>query len=452
MAKSFFIKTMGCQMNVYDSDAMARCLIDRGYSRTDRPENADVILVNTCTVRKKPEQKALSFLGRMLSIKKRKPALILGLTGCLAQQEGRALKQRFPELDLVVGPRETGRIGELIDLIGENPGCILATRMDVPVRRPVDCSGYSGGRVAEFVSIMEGCNNFCSYCIVPYVRGRERSRPPEDILLEARRLVNEGVREITLLGQNVNSYAREEGQWNFPRLLREMGRMEDLKRLRFTTSHPKDLSDELIGCFGEVESLCPHIHLPFQAGADPVLERMGRGYTRRRYLERVERLRNVRSDIAITSDVMVGFPGETDRDFQMTLDLVRCVRFDGLFSFKYSDRRGTRAAKMDRKVGPEKKSERLAMLQTVQKTITLEKNRGLEGARVEVLVEGRSKKGARLRGRTGTNKVVNFNCDSREIGNIINVTIERAFPNSLQGRVDGPWNPGEARAFHVCRN
>ena len=293
------------------------------------------------------------------------------------------------------------------------------------------------GKVTGYISIMEGCNNFCSYCIVPFVRGREIFRPPQQIMTEAVSLISQGVKEITLLGQNVNSY-----HWkgrggsdavDFPRLLRDLNSLSGLLRLRFVTSHPKDLSDELISCFAEIPNLCPHIHLPFQAGSDRILNRMHRGYTRDDYLRLIQKLRAARPDIAITSDVMVGFPGENDQDFEDTLDLIRRVRFDSLFSFGYSDRTGTVAEHMEGKTSPLTKALRLSTLQNLQKRITLEKNTELEGRLVPVLVEGTSKRGHQLSGRTDSYKIVNFNGETDMIGRIVNVLIKRSFLNSLWG-------------------
>jgi len=283
---------------------------------------------------------------------------------------------------------------------------------------------------------MEGCNNFCSYCIVPYVRGREISRPPDEILSEAENLLSEGIKEITLLGQNVNSYlSKGEKEWGFPALLHELSKLNGLLRLRFTTSHPKDLSDDLIHSFHSIKNLCPHIHLPFQAGSNRILKLMRRGYTRERYLELIDKLRSVNPDIAITSDVMVGFPGESDKDFELTLDLIRQVEFDSLFSFKYSDRKGTSAEKMDGKIEEIVKASRLNVLQDLQKKITLRRNKALEGKQLEVLVEGLSKRGGQLTGRTSSHKVVNFNSNNTEIGSLHKVTIKHSFLNSLLGEV-----------------
>ena len=434
--KTFYIKTMGCQMNEYDSDFLAQSLITDGFSPTDNSKDADIILINTCTVRAKPEQKAFSLLGRMSELKRKKPGLIIGVVGCLAQQKGHKLLDRFPQVDLVMGPREIGRIKEILGQIYADGEKIVATHLEPGPPHPVPCPGYFDGRVTGTLSIMEGCNNFCSYCIVPYVRGREISRSPHEIVIEAKNLISEGVKDITLLGQNVNSY-RWEGmeKWSFVTLLREITRLDGLLRLRFTTSHPKDLSEQLIQCFGDLDKLCPHIHLPFQAGSNSVLDRMKRGYTREKYIELIDKLRAVRSDIAITSDVMVGFPGETEQDFDMTLNLIKRVQFDSLFSFKYSDRKGTVAAKMGDKVGETDKSLRLSVLQNLQKKISLKKNRALEGKQLEVLVEGYSKKGGQISGRTGSNKIMNFTSNNNVIGRLVVVTVNCGLLNSLQGEM-----------------
>ena len=434
LSKTFFITTMGCQMNEYDSDFLAQSLLHYGLSPVEDPEKADLILINTCTVRAKPEQKAYSLLGRMSAIKSKKPGTILGVVGCLAQQQGTDLIKRFPQLDLVLGPRQISGIEKILKRMDAVRQKVVATDLESMPSRSSRCNGYFRGKVTAYISIMEGCNNFCSYCIVPFVRGREVSRSPEEILTEAQDLISQGVREITLLGQNVNSYLWEQGQsWNFPALLRELNKLTGLFRLRFTTSHPKNLSDDLIDCFGELSTLCPHIHLPFQAGADPVLEAMHRGYTRDEYLELTGKLRAARPDIAITSDVMVGFPGESSDDFEKTLDLIETVKFDALFSFKYSDRKGTFAEKMGNKVVETEKASRLSTLQALQKQITRNKNRAFEGQQLEVLVEGHSKRGGQLAGRTGTNRIVNFIGNNNEIGSLVNVRITHGFLNSLRG-------------------
>ncbi len=426
---------MGCQMNEYDSEFLAQQLMEYGYAPADDPESADIVLINTCTVREKADQKAMSLLGRLTRIKAKKGAdMVLGVAGCLAQKQGQRLFDRFPQLDLIMGPRELTKIREILDPVLFQQRKMLATRLDLPPLNASKTHQIQKGQVCAYVSIMQGCDNFCTYCIVPYVRGREISRPPGDILQEARLLVDQGVKEITLLGQNVNSYFWEGpgNSYTFPSLLEMLGHIPGLLRLRFTTSHPKDLSDNLIRCFQDMEVLCPHLHLPFQAGSNSVLERMKRGYTREHYLDLVDKLRDAVPHIAITSDVMVGFPGESHADFEQTLDLMKKIRFDALFSFKYSDREGTVAAQLHEKVGEKEKRDRLKVLQSLQKEITLQKNKTLEGKRVAVLVEGQSKKGAQLMGRTATNKIVNFPRDKGNMGDIVNVVVKTAFINSLK--------------------
>ena len=433
MARHYYIETMGCQMNQYDSDHLGRILEDSGYLATSEPEEADFVLVNTCSVRAKAEQKALSRLGRLVALKKKNPRLLVAVAGCVAQQRGTDLLARFPSLDLVLGPREIGRFRDILRKI-ENDGTRLAA-VDVH-RAPTAFMGrfeYFQHSVKAYITIMEGCNNFCSYCIVPYVRGREISRPPHEILEEARNLVLQGVREITLVGQNVNSYVYEKTR--FPELLQAINEIKTLHRMRFTTSHPKDLSEELIQCFARLEKLCPHIHLPFQAGSNRVLKAMKRGYTREKYMDLIRELREARPCIAVTSDVMVGFPGESEEDFELTLGLICQIEFDNLYSFKYSDREGTPAVRMTDKIPENQKLTRLARLQEVQRNITLKKNKELVGKSIEVLVEGTSKKGQQLTGRTDTNKIVNFNSDSSNINRLVNVKVKRSSFNSLWGEL-----------------
>jgi tRNA-2-methylthio-N6-dimethylallyladenosine synthase len=434
LGRRYYMATMGCQMNTYDSDYLSQLLQDAGYLPTENPKKADLIVINTCTVRAKAEHKACSVLGRMAALKRKRPGTVLAMMGCLAQQQGASLLERFPDLDLVLGTREIPGIRGFLNRIEGQGERVAATDLQGGPLPAINRPGYFSGRVTGFVSIMQGCDNFCSYCVVPYVRGREVSRPPEDIVQEVAQLTQQGVREVTLLGQNVNSYTYGEGKGvGFPRLLRVLDRVEGLERIRFTTSHPKDLSPELIQCFAELEHLCPHIHLPFQAGSNKILQAMRRGYTRERYMALVEKLREVRPDIAVTADVMVGFPGESEHDFDRTLDLIRKIQFDMLFSFKYSDRRGTRAAAMEGKIPEPVKAERLTALQSLQREITLRKNQALVGTVAEVLVEGKSKKGGQLTGRTGSHKIVNFTCDTNCIGYIISVRIQQGFAHSLWG-------------------
>ncbi len=444
-ATRFFVLTMGCQMNEYDSSYAARCLGRMGYLPAPAPDEADVVLINTCSVRAKAEQKALSTLGRMAALKKRRPGTTIVFAGCVAQQQGDALLDRFPELDLVVGTRRVHRIAMLVERVRSTGERLADVDLEPGGRLTAPPSLLPGtSPVKGFLTVMQGCNNFCSYCIVPYVRGREVSRPPEEIEQEARDLLEQGVREITLLGQNVNSYTWFNGTHGtgFADLLRCLDRLPGLVRLRFTTSHPKDLTADLIRCFADLEHLCGHIHLPFQAGSNRILRRMNRRYTREAYLDLVRRLRAARPDIALSADVMVGFPGETREDLEDTLHLIREVRFDSLYSFQYSDRPGTAAARMEDKVEEPEKAARLQALQSLQQEITLEKNQALEGARMPVLVEGRSKRGAQLMGRTECNRVVNFDCNQCNLGDIVHVLIEEGCAHSLRGAA--PEDP-EAR-------
>jgi tRNA-2-methylthio-N6-dimethylallyladenosine synthase len=421
-------------MNEYDSDCLAQQLMNYGLTAADNHEDADLIMINTCTVRAKAQQKAFSLIGRMMSVKKRRPGVVLGVMGCVAQQEGTDLLKKFPDVDLVLGTREIGRIPQILDRVIKGNEKVVATDLSIKFIPRERHDGYFRNRIKSYISIMEGCNNFCSYCIVPYVRGREVSRLSQEIMEEAKSLVSQGVKEITLLGQNVNSYLSTEGEdVGFPMLLRMLSGLDGLKRIRFTTSHPKDLSDDLISRFKELPVLCPHIHLPFQSGSDRILRMMNRGYSREQYIDLIAKLRDIKPDFAITSDVMVGFPGESDKDFQMTIDLIKKIEFDNLFSFKYSDRKGTFSENMDNKVDEHEKSSRLSILQSIQKEITLKRNIKHIGREEEVLVEGESKKGGQLTGRNETNKIVNFYGEIELIGNLVKVFIQRAFINSLQG-------------------
>jgi tRNA-2-methylthio-N6-dimethylallyladenosine synthase len=421
-------------MNEYDSDLVSQLLLNMGYIPTSNPMEADLVIVNTCSVRARAEQKAFSILGRIIKQKGRSPKLKVGIMGCVAQQRGADLFKRFPGLDLVLGTREVSRVKDYILDTVERGKEVLATELDLKPPRPSHASGFFRGRYTGCISIMEGCDNFCTYCVVPLTRGREASRSPEEIVEEANHLISEGVRDITLLGQNVNSYSYErEEQCSFPALLRRLAGIQGLLRLRFTTSHPKDLSDDLIRCFTEIPNLCRHIHLPFQSGSNRILKRMNRGYSRDQYMARVTDLRKAVPSIAVTADVMVGFPGETEADFEETLDLVEKIEFDNLYSFKYSDREKTRASGMKGKIDDAEKSRRLSLLQRVQKEITLRKNRLILGSSVNVLVEGFSKKGNQLTGRTEGNKVINFKGSSKDLGSIVRVLVKDASANSLRG-------------------
>jgi tRNA-2-methylthio-N6-dimethylallyladenosine synthase len=436
--RKFFIQTFGCQMNVYDSERIAQILAARNYRQVDDPARADLILVNTCSVREKPEQKVYSALGRFRSLKKKNPKLIIGVGGCVAQQEGQGLLEKVPFLDFVLGTKELRRIQEILDDL-ENSGvrgCAVHLDGRIDPYHGLPLSPHSG-RATSFVSIMQGCDNFCSFCIVPLVRGREISRPSKDLLEEIEVLLSQGVKEVTLLGQNVNSYGKQApGEPGFVELLGRVEKVPGIERIRFTTSHPKDLSPELIKAFGRLTKLCEHIHLPLQSGSNRILERMNRGYTREEYEEKVLNLRRTFPEISITTDIIVGFPGEEEKDYRETLEMIERIQFDDLFSFLYSDRPHTRASLFPDKVAEEVKQRRLSQVQAVQKGITQRKNKTWEGRNVEVLIEGPSKIRAEERtGRTRTNRIVNFPGDSVPVGALVRVRVRNALAHSLRGEI-----------------
>ncbi len=435
--KRIFIKTFGCQMNEYDSERML-ALVGEEYVPCEVPEEADLILVNTCSVRRKAEEKVYSFVGRFKSLKAKRPEVVIGVTGCVAQQEGERIVKRLPHVDLVLGPQNIYRLPEALEKIRRGRGPVVLTELKKDFKPPLIPATYDGARpVKAQVTIMQGCDNFCSYCVVPYVRGREVSRPPEDILREIECLVQQGVREVTLLGQNVNSYGqKEKGYPTFAELLRMVAQIKGLWRIRFTTSHPKDLSEDLMRTIAEEEKVCEHLHLPVQSGSSRVLARMNRGYTREEYLARVARLRELVPGIALTTDLIVGFPGETESDFQETLTLLEEVRFDEIFSFKYSDRPLARARKFEDKVPEEVKAARLWKVHEVQARITQEIRESYIGRKAEVLVEGPSETRPEvLTGRTRTNHVVNFTAPKElELkGALVYVLIKEAGKHSLRG-------------------
>jgi len=433
--RSVYLKTFGCQMNEHDSEEILEFLASMRYVATSDPERADLILVNTCSVREKSEQKFYSLLGRLKKYRK-KGEVLLGVGGCVAQQEGAGLLKKAPFIDVVFGTSTIHRLPDLIETARKTGRSQIDTEF-VDEFHPFQKSGCSGpSKVKVYITIMQGCDNFCSFCVVPFVRGREKSRPSKEIINEINNLTRFGIKEVTLLGQNVNSYGLNcPGELNFPELIGEINRIEGIQRIRFTTSHPKDLSDALIDCFQEIEKLCPHLHLPVQSGSTRILKKMNRGYTREEYLSKVERLREVCPEIGITTDLIVGFPGETEKDFRETLDIVTEIEYDEFFSFKYSDRPMTRASQYEKKLANREKARRLTILQEKQKAITMKKNERLVGSMLEVLVEGRSKRNPqRLTGRSGTNKVINFEGSSGLEGKVIQVEILEAYPHSLYGR------------------
>jgi len=422
-------------MNEHDTERMLRLLEGSHYVETKNAGEADLILINTCSVREKPEHKVYSALGRYKGLKEKRDAII-GVAGCVAQQEGNRLLDRIPYLDLVIGTHAIPMLPQLLKKIEASGERVCETAYDqdgeylkaVLPQKPPD-------KIKSYVTIMQGCDHFCSFCIVPYVRGREKSRPSREIVEEVRQLAGMDVKEVCLLGQNVNGYGRGlEEEISFAQLLERINDIEGIERIRFTTSHPKDLSEGLIEAFCKLPKLCEHIHLPFQSGSNKILKAMHRGYTRESYLEKIDRLKKVCPSIAVTADVIVGFPGEEDEDFKQTLDLMEKVRFDDLFSFKYSPRRGTRAAQFQDKVEGRVKQERLSILQEMQRRITLQKNQELEGRIEEVLVEGRSKQAAQdVTGRTRSNRIVNFEGDLGLVGKLVPVQITKAYAHSLRG-------------------
>ncbi len=428
-----YIETFGCQMNENDTARIIGVLKGANYRPTTDPGLADLILVNTCSIRDKAEQKVYSTLGRFKRLKKKKPGLLIGVAGCVAQQEGERLLKRVPHLDIVFGPHNIHRLGEMLSEVEKRGGGVVSTelRSDIEEHEYDVEPGVEG--VKTYVSIMRGCDNFCSYCIVPYTRGREVSRPRDEIVEEIRSLASRGIKEVTLLGQNVNSYGKGIGA-TFTELLKDVCRVDGIERVRFVTSHPKDISDELIYLFAEEPKLARALHLPIQSGSNRVLERMRRAYTVEDYLKKVRLLKKLYPDMAITTDIIVGFPGESDEDFECTMNVVREVRFDGAFSFKYSPRPGTLAAGFDDKVPEEVKAERLEELQALQRTITLEKNRSLAGRTMSVLVEGRSRLDPQeLSGRTTCNRVVNFPDPGLSPGDMADILITEGYQNSLRG-------------------
>lgn len=422
-------------MNEHDSEKMASLLKGRGFEEVSDPLHADVVIVNSCCVRKKAEEKFLSYLGRLRRLKGKKN-LIIGATGCIVQLEKEALVERMGYVDFFLGPSSIHKIVDAVETAkrGIRYWDFTEDGTETLCLKPAT----EQKKIKAYVTIMKGCNNFCSYCIVPYTRGREESRRSEEILDEIRMLAESGVKEITLLGQNVNSYNRGSNDIPFPELLKRINEIQGIERIRFVTSHPKDLSDDLINCFGTLSKLCEHIHLPFQSGSNKILALMNRNYTKEEYLEKVEKLRKVCPGIAITADCIVGFPGEEDEDFEETMDLVRRVRFHNIFSFAYSPRKYTSALLLPNPVPREKALERLYILQKEQKRITLERNMELEGKKVEVLIEGVSKKSSsELTGRTRTNVIVNFEGPMGLIGRTVEVLVTKGYANSVKGVLIG---------------
>jgi tRNA-2-methylthio-N6-dimethylallyladenosine synthase len=438
--KRLFIKTYGCQMNVYDSERMADVLRPLGYAMADAPEGADLVVLNTCHIREKAAEKVYSEIGRLREMREEAleaggPRMTIAVAGCVAQAEGAEIMTRAPAVDLVVGPQAYHQLPELIARASRARGERLAAdfapedKFDaLPVTRHV------GGPTA-FLTVQEGCDKFCTFCVVPYTRGAEYSRPAAAILAEAESLAAQGVREVTLLGQNVNAYAGEgaDGPWTLARLARRLAEIPGLDRIRYTTSHPRDMGEDLIAAHAEIEALMPYLHLPVQSGSDKVLRAMNRAHTAETYLKLVERIRAARPDIAISGDFIVGFPGETDTDFEATLQLVEAVGYASAFSFKYSPRPGTPASAMARQVDEAVKTERLAQLQALLEAQTKAFNASLVGRRVPVLFERLGRYDGQLIGRSPYLQAVWAEAPASLLGEIVEVDITAQGPNSLTG-------------------
>jgi len=446
----YHVVTFGCQMNVADSDWLSRRLDALGWEKS--PErDAEVFIVNTCSVRDKPEQKVYSVLGRLAEYRRDNPRAFAAVGGCVAQQIGTGLFKRFPMVRLVFGADGVAQAPEALMRLAAEPGPRLSL-LDFTEHYPARERSYPDAVLPAqaYVSIMQGCDNFCAYCIVPFVRGRQKSRPAEDVLAECLELTRRGVKEITLLGQNVNSYGQDLGddpghdpsRTRFAALLRRVCAVPGLSRVRFTTSHPKDLADDVIAAYGELENLCPSLHLPMQSGSDAVLRRMGRKYTAGDYLGLVAKLRAARPDIALSTDVIVGFPGETEEDFEQTLEVVRQAGFDSAFSFMYGDRPGVAAAKLTPKVGEEVKAARLSRLHELIEALAEASLAARVGRSCLVLVEGASKRGlpgeACWRGRDEAGRMVNLTYAGQEdlTGKLVLAKVLEAKRHSLRGAVE----------------
>jgi tRNA-2-methylthio-N6-dimethylallyladenosine synthase len=443
MPRKLYIRTFGCQMNEYDSARMADVLADSdGLALAERPEEADVILFNTCSVREKAQERVFHDLGRVRALKAQNPELVIGVGGCVASQEGEAIVRRAPYVDVVFGPQTLHRLPQLIRARRESG----RPQVDIAFPEIEKFDHLPPPRVegpAAYVSIMEGCSKYCAFCVVPYTRGEEVSRPFDDVLTEIADLSEQGVREVTLLGQNVNAYRGRIGEGastaDLAMLIEHVAELPCIERIRFTTSHPREMSPRLIECYRHVDKLVSHLHLPVQSGSDRVLAAMKRGYTVLEYKSIVRRLRAARPDLALTSDFIVGFPGESDRDFEQTLKLVDDVGFDGSFSFLYSPRPGTPAAELPDRVPHDLQQVRLERLQEAIDR----QYRGHSEARIgtvqRVLVTGRSAKDpGDLSARAADNRVVNFAGEPRHIGTYVEVTITQAFAHSLRGTLSPP--------------
>lgn len=438
VTKKLYIKTMGCQMNEYDSSMMADVLREsHGYELTDNPEDASLLLVNTCSIREKAQEKVFSELGRWRSLKEKNPELMIGVGGCVASQEGDGISKRAPFVDVVFGPQTLHRLPTMIDDAKAKSESVVDVSFPEIEKFDRLPEPRAEGPTA-FVSVMEGCSKYCSFCVVPYTRGTEISRPLDDVIAEVAALAEQGVREINLLGQNVNAYGgpMHDGQVaDLATLIYYVNAIEGVERIRFTTSHPVEFTDSLIQAYAEIPKLANYLHLPVQHGSDRVLAAMKRGHTILEYKQKIRKLREVRPDISLSSDFIVGFPGETDKDFEQLMNLVAEVGFDQSFSFVFSARPGTPAASLEDDTPMDVKKQRLQILQARINQQAMEISRGMVGTTQRVLVEKVSKKSAaQVSGRTENMRWVNFDADSSCIGQFVDVVITEALPNSLRGR------------------
>jgi tRNA-2-methylthio-N6-dimethylallyladenosine synthase len=439
MTKKLYIKTMGCQMNEYDSEKMADVLREsHGYERTTVAEEADLLLVNTCSIREKAQEKVFSELGRWRAWKEKRPDILIGVGGCVASQEGDGIRQRAPFVDMVFGPQTLHRLPEMVsDVTTRGRGIVDVSFPEIEKFDRLPEPRAEGP--TAFVSVMEGCSKYCSFCVVPYTRGEEISRPLDDVIMEVVSLGEQGVREINLLGQNVNAYRgamHDGGVADLATLIYYVAAVDGVDRIRFTTSHPVEFTDSLVQAYAEVPKLANYLHLPVQHGSDRILAAMKRGHTALEYKSKIRRLREVRPDISLSSDFIVGFPGETGPDFEATMDLIADVGFDQSFSFIYSARPGTPAASLEDETPMAVKKARLQRLQAAINEQAMEISRGMIGTTQAVLVEKPSKKDPRqLAGRTENMRWVNFDGDAGLIGGFVDVVITEALPNSLRGRL-----------------
>jgi tRNA-2-methylthio-N6-dimethylallyladenosine synthase len=440
--KGLYIQTFGCQMNVSDSDRMKATLHPLGYQEVKTPEEAEIVLINTCSIREKAEEKMSSTALELKKLKDQKPGMIIGITGCVAQQEKDSIQKKLPFVDVVLGPDNIDDLPWAIESLQSHESLrVQKTEFDREARLWSTKTQLLNPGPSAFVSVMKGCDHFCSYCIVPHVRGREKSRPIADVLEDVKELVARGVKEITYLGQNINTYGKR-AEESLHELFRRTHDIPGLERIRFTTSHPGDLKDELIRCFEELPKLCSYFHLPVQSGSTTILRSMRRFYTREQYLERVRALRQARADIAFSTDFIVGFPGETEEDFELSMSLAREVRYDNVYSFLFSPRPGTAAAERTDTTTVEVKLARLMKLQELCRKISKELHQSFEGKVVEVLIEGPSKKDAtRMSGRNSQNVLVHLTPeDSLQVqpGQIVAVEIHEGTQTYLTGRLLRP--------------